>query len=278
MSEQVGRGARGMVPVVVFGVAVPAPGDTDAILTASLAWLLVPLIVLALGAAAFMAYRRLAHRTDQADPDDDLPPLVFPVTARTFVAAASPTHPAGKTAQRQSAQAAPSASPPPAGAAAQDAASIESGAKGEHQGGHGERTRKHREAAPPRRNGRASAETGPSGTDTTLQLLPGRLEVIGGEVGAGEIRFVRPAGGDPVVTLGRAAGEPPGHVRLHNPTVSRTHARLRFEKGEWHVVNLSSTNPALLNGEVLPVDDAERALQDGDRLELGEVVLRYRRR
>jgi hypothetical protein len=231
--------------------------------------------VLALGAAAFMAYRRLAHRTDQADPDDDLPPLVFPVTARTFVAAASPMRPARTTAQAPSAQSAPS---PPAGAAAQNAASIESGAKGEHHGGHGERTRKRRESVPPRRNGRASTEAGLSGTDATLQLLPGRLEVIGGEVGAGEIRFVRPAGGDPVVTLGRAAGGPPGHVRLHNPTVSRTHARLRFEKGEWHVVNLSSTNPALLNGEVLPVDDEERALRDGDRLELGEVVLRYRRR
>jgi hypothetical protein len=291
MSDQIGKATRGTVPALFVGVTVPAPGDGDAILAASLAWLVVPLIVLALGAAAFMAYRRVAHRTDQVDPEDDLPPLVFPVTARTPAVAAGPTRPRGVTAKARTGQAAPSGPPAPdsalsgaavaapAGTASQDSASSGSGeTPGSRGGGRGERTRQRRESGASGRNGRARSETGPPGTDTTLQLLPGRLEVIGGEAGAEEIRFVRPAGGDAVVTLGRAPADAPGHVRLHNPTVSRTHARLRFENGEWHIVNLSSTNPALLNGEVLPVDDGERALRDGDRLELGEVVLRYRRR
>jgi hypothetical protein len=301
MSDRIGRATRGTVPALFVGVTVSAPGDGNAILAASLGWLVVPLIVLALGAAAFMVYRRVADQIDQVDPEDDLPPLVFPVTARTPAVAASPTRAAGVTARPRTGQAAPPGPPPsgppasgppasdstlagaagaaPAGTATQHSASSGSGeTPASRGGGRGERTRQRRESAASARNGRARSETGPSGTDTTLQLLPGRLEVIGGEAGAEEIRFIRPAGGDAVVTLGRAPGEAPGHVRLQNPTVSRTHARLRFENGDWHIVNLSSTNPALLNGEVLPVDVGERALRDGDRLELGEVVLRYRRR
>lgn len=112
--------------------------------------------------------------------------------------------------------------------------------------------------------------------DATLQLLPGRLEVVAGAVGAEEIRFVRPPGGDAEVTLGRVAAATPAHVQLRNPTVSRKHARLRYDGGNWYVVNLSRTNPVLVNGQELGVESGGCELTDGDRLELGEVVLRFR--
>ncbi|HSJ06336.1 MAG TPA: FHA domain-containing protein, partial [Longimicrobiales bacterium] len=235
------------------------------------------LIVLALGTAAFMAYRRFVHPAHSVDPADDLPPLVFPMTARTPVVPARSAIAAGASAGAPAGPAPAGHAPP--GAATQDAVPTGAGTKAAPRaGGRGGTPGTRGEARTPRRNGRARVEPGPDGADATLQLLPGRLEVVDGEAGAEEIRFVRPAGGDPVVTLGRGPGGGPGSVRLLNPTVSRSHARLRFEDGEWHIVNLSSTNPALLNGEALPVGEGERALRDGDRLELGEVVLRYRQR
>jgi predicted component of type VI protein secretion system len=41
-------------------------------------------------------------------------------------------------------------------------------------------------------------------------------------------------------------------------------------------VNLSQTNPVVVNGEELMAQDNARTLDDGDQIELGEVVLRFR--
>jgi hypothetical protein len=41
------------------------------------------------------------------------------------------------------------------------------------------------------------------------------------------------------------------------------------------VANLSQTNPVIVNDEELSGVDRERPLVDGDRIELGEVVLRF---
>jgi hypothetical protein len=305
MRERFLNAKTGMFPVVVAGVTAPAPAADVAILTASLAWLLVPLVVLALAAAALVIYSRFVH-ADEVEPGDDLPPLVFPVTARTpFIPArdrlpgaltggaarqaARPDHSRPDPAQPDPAQpdpAQPRPAHPEAKAPAATAvkrtgrkAGAGTGRKaGAAIGNSGGTVPTRGGSLPSGWNGPASGVAGSPGADVTLQLLPGRLEVLDGEAGAQEIRFVRPAVGDPVVTLGRAPGDGPAHVRLQNPTVSRAHARLRFDDGEWSIVNLSSTNPALLNGEALPVDDGERTLRDGDRLELGQVVLRYRRR
>jgi hypothetical protein len=111
----------------------------------------------------------------------------------------------------------------------------------------------------------------------TLQLLPGRLEIESGAEQHDEIRFVKIAGRDPVVTFGRSRGEPHTHVELRSPTVSRQHAVLRYLQGQWHIENLSRTNPVLINGRSLPAGGAARsALADGDRVEMGEVVFRFR--
>jgi hypothetical protein len=111
-----------------------------------------------------------------------------------------------------------------------------------------------------------------------IQLLPGRLEVLAGEPQQHEIRFVRIPGEPMEMILGREAGPSAQYVALKSGTVSRRHARLAFSNGQWAVANLSQTNPVVVNDEELAHTDGARELTDGDRLELGEVVLRFRAR
>jgi hypothetical protein len=130
----------------------------------------------------------------------------------------------------------------------------------------------------------ASDDGVPSSTDTVhfrrpsdqaLQLLPGRLQVLSGLAVPREIRFVRIPGERPQLILGREPGSSPPHVALPSSTVSRQHARLDFSDGRWGLTNLSRTNPVVLNDETLSSADGERPLTDGDRIELGDVVLRF---
>jgi len=112
----------------------------------------------------------------------------------------------------------------------------------------------------------------------TLQLLPGRLEIVSGKEGVDEIRFVKVPGKDPVVTFGRSAGDPHTHIELQSPTVSRRHAAMRFDKGGWHIANLSKTNPVVVRGKQMALEDAAVRLEDGDEVEMGEVTFRFRAR
>jgi pSer/pThr/pTyr-binding forkhead associated (FHA) protein len=110
----------------------------------------------------------------------------------------------------------------------------------------------------------------------TLQLLPGRLDVVGGDPSRGVIRFVKIPQEEPEVTFGRASGPQYRHIQLKIPTVSRMHARMRFLDGVWWIENLSTTNPVVVNGQDLRSGDGSRtALADGDRIEMGEIVFRY---
>lgn len=114
-------------------------------------------------------------------------------------------------------------------------------------------------------------------TEEPVQLLPGRLEVLSGESKHQEIRFVRVPGEPLQLVVGRDPGAPsPRHVALQSNTVSRQHARFEFSDGKWAVSNLSRTNPVIVNDEHLSDTSGERTLVDGDRIELGEVVLRFR--
>lgn len=111
--------------------------------------------------------------------------------------------------------------------------------------------------------------------DGTLQFLPGRLEILEGQDAGQEIRFVRT--GDPTeITFGRSEGPLYRHVQLREQTVSRVHARLTREGSQWRLTNLSSTNPLHVNGAPLDPPRVSVMLADGDRIEMGEVVLRYR--
>jgi hypothetical protein len=115
----------------------------------------------------------------------------------------------------------------------------------------------------------------PTDLDAPVQLLPGRLEVIGGETPHREIRFMRVPGEPAHVILGRELRLAPHYVGLGSPTVSRRHARFDFTDGHWVVRNLSRTNPLVVNDVELFDTDAARTLVDGDRLELGDVILRF---
>ncbi len=114
-------------------------------------------------------------------------------------------------------------------------------------------------------------------TDEPLQLLPGGIEILGGAEGPPFIRFFRTSALEvPEVTIGRSRGVPYRHIHLWAPSVSRMHARMRFERGQWKITNLSRTNPLRINGLVLDLAEAGCTLRDGDRIQLGEVVLCYR--
>lgn len=117
----------------------------------------------------------------------------------------------------------------------------------------------------------------PSPLTGTLRMLPGRLEVVSGLEQRAEIRFVQTAtAADQRVTLGRAPGTPYEHVTLASPTVSREHAAMTFGRDGWTITNLSATNPVRVNGASVAVGGAAVLLSDGDLVELGEVVLRFR--
>ena len=115
-------------------------------------------------------------------------------------------------------------------------------------------------------------------SDGTLQFLPGRLEIVEGRDDGHEIRFVRTWGPDGnQVTFGRSEGPSYKHVQLHQATVSRLHARLAFLEGRWFLENLSQTNPVVLNGRPVVVEGGT-PLDDGDRIEMGEVAFVFRER
>ena len=114
--------------------------------------------------------------------------------------------------------------------------------------------------------------------DGTLQFLPGRLEVVDGENPGRDVRFVRTWGEVPEITFGRVSGPPYRHVQLRSQTVSRQHARMQYVDGRWRLTNLSQTNPVVINGEALESAHGNRVLRDGDQIEMGEVVFRFRER
>ncbi|MBA4159763.1 MAG: FHA domain-containing protein [Gemmatimonadetes bacterium] len=113
--------------------------------------------------------------------------------------------------------------------------------------------------------------------DGTLQILPGRLEIVAGADSGQSIRFVRTAG-EPEITFGRQDGPPYRHIQLRAPTVSREHAHMRYDGGEWRIANLSSTNPVVVNGEELNGGGDARPLHEGDRIEMGEIAFVFRER
>lgn len=116
-------------------------------------------------------------------------------------------------------------------------------------------------------------------SDEPVQILPGRLEVVAGEPAREDIRFFGRLGEPVRITLGREAGSPQRTITLRSPTVSRRHARLEFVDGRWQITNLSKTNPILVNERmVAPDGSVPCVLAEGDRIELGEVVLRFHER
>lgn len=130
-----------------------------------------------------------------------------------------------------------------------------------------------------RDDGRAAATLRLERTvDGTLQFLPGRLEVLESKDMAGqELRFVRTPGPDGTsVTFGRSTGPAYRHVQFAEPTVSRMHAKMSLDGKTWSLHNLSATNPVVVNGLPLAGQGSSVVLREGDRIEMGEVILRFR--
>ncbi len=232
----------------VAPAAAPAPGDTlvdasEEFQAARPWWQHLGFFVLIAAVATagmILAYRKVAH-VQQADAP--LPPLIFPSRPAGTMRPIEPPFQPAPQAFAQNGNAGASGNQPAAESEEVSAGPI----------------RFHR---PP---------------DGTLQLLPGRLEILSGNKTLEEIRFVKLSGREPQVTFGRSTGEPHSHIQLDAATVSRMHARMHFHNGSWHITNLSSTNPVVLNGEELPVQsDSQVGLRDGDRLEMGEVIFRFR--
>jgi hypothetical protein len=124
-------------------------------------------------------------------------------------------------------------------------------------------------------------------SDEPIQLLPGRLELLKGEDEHKEFRLVSTLGERPKIVVGRGTGPPHHHITLHSPTVSRQHAELEFADGHWTITNLSDTNPVLVNdapvsfsgsGRGIRSGTRARVLSDGDRIAMGEVLLRFHAR
>lgn len=115
--------------------------------------------------------------------------------------------------------------------------------------------------------------------DGTLQFLPGKLEIVEGRDVGQEIRFVRTAGPDgQTITFGRSEGPQYRHVQLQEHTVSRQHAKMVLEGKTWTLTNMSRTNPVSVNGLAMSEETPSVVLRDGDRIEMGEVVFRFRSR
>lgn len=114
----------------------------------------------------------------------------------------------------------------------------------------------------------------------TLKILPGHFEVVAGEGELKEIRFYKlPTQAVPEVTFGRLAGPPYSHVQLNLPTVSGRQAKLTLDQRSWKLTNFAppTSNPTRVNGRDLGVDETV-TLTEGDRVEMGEVVLLFHER
>ena len=118
------------------------------------------------------------------------------------------------------------------------------------------------------------AATVVEGTDVEAQAGPHtqlikRSEEAGDElVVVGSKRRPYPLSKD-VLTIGRLDSL---DIVLSDPGVSRKHAEVRREGDEWVVVDLSSTNGTIVNGQ--PV--RRHRLASGDRIEVGETTIEFR--
>ena len=70
------------------------------------------------------------------------------------------------------------------------------------------------------------------------------------------------------VALGRDSSN---SVRLHDTEVSRRHAELRLDRSGYRIIDLSSANGTLVNGQTVD----QTLLHSGDRVQLGQTVMLF---
>jgi hypothetical protein len=115
----------------------------------------------------------------------------------------------------------------------------------------------------------------------TMKFIPGKLVVSAGPDQGTEFRIAgHPTQEGNVVTIGRAKVEGErafAHIQLGETyrTVSRIQAEIvQKDDGEVLLRNKSTTNPTLVNNEILPAEETVK-LSDGDLIQMGELVMRY---
>lgn len=219
------------------------------------------IVLLVLAAAAAIVAQLVWFLSGRPEPGREPPPLVVPIhpqfMRRVDVAPAEPVAPVPVAL--------------PAAAPASSTAAIVTGV-----------TIEPRAALEPNAIPATSGDDAPAETvqflrpgDEALQLLPARFEVVSGITPPQVIRFVRVPGKPAEMIIGREAASSPQQVTLTSSTVSRRHARVSYSDGRWLVTNLSRTNPVVVNDHALAEFEGPRPLLDGDRIELGDVVLRF---
>jgi hypothetical protein len=97
----------------------------------------------------------------------------------------------------------------------------------------------------------------------TGDVAPKLLRFTSGDI-AGETVIIR----RPVVTIGRALDN---DVIIDSAEVSRHHARIEVRDGQFHILDLDSTNGTAVNGQLA---DATR-LNHGDTIAFGTVELQF---
>lgn len=98
---------------------------------------------------------------------------------------------------------------------------------------------------------------------TTGDVPPKLLRFINGDT-AGETVIVRRA----LITIGRALDN---DVIIDSAEVSRHHARIEVRSGEYHIIDLDSTNGTAVNGR--PANNTR--LAHGDKVTFGTVALEF---
>lgn len=105
----------------------------------------------------------------------------------------------------------------------------------------------------------------------TLKLLPGHLEVVGGDDTLKEIRFYKLKNQEePEITFGRGSGPLYTHVQLKPITVSSKQAKLIYTNKKYVLINYATVNPTSVNGAPLSKDDSV-TLEEGSKIEMGEL-------
>ncbi len=98
---------------------------------------------------------------------------------------------------------------------------------------------------------------------TDLQFSAATLHVEAG-IDTGQLLQLHP-----VTAVGRAEGN---DLILHDPFASAHHTLLLWREGQWWLEDLESHNGTYLNEERL---HRPRALASGDRIRIGESILRF---
>jgi membrane protein implicated in regulation of membrane protease activity len=252
-----------------FGLPARAwpQGFVDAVESLPVIWVAVAVVAVVAIALALMFWRRqeAEYRPDEADA----PPLVFPASPASQRRAIRPAPPVPNRPSMFAASQAQAAGPPSA----------------VHPGAQPVPDPVIHSTAPAGAPKIASPDSLVDGQtirfhrpiDGTLQILPGRLDIVEGAEEGQTIRFVR-TGPEVEVTFGRTDGPAYRHIQLRAPTVSRQHARMRMEGAAWTIANLSRTNPVVVNGEELVAEGDARALSEGDRIEMGEIAFIFHER